>query len=343
MTHIPKNILVTGAAGFIGCNYVKRELENNPHTKIISLDKLTYAGSLKNLSGLEKHRHTFIQGDICDYPLVSDILTKNNIDTIVHFAAESHVDRSIDDPLAFIQTNVIGTFTLLQAAKTVWCDKKLMSVRDCRFHHISTDEVYGSLTHDARPFTETHRYLPNSPYSASKASSDHFVRAFAQTYQLPVTLSNCSNNYGAYQHAEKLIPTVIQACIAKKPIPIYGDGSNMRDWIFVEDHCDAIQCIIRQGELNHTYNIGGDCELSNLKLTTLICDLMDQMLPCEATYTKLIQFVKDRPGHDWRYAINNQKIRSTLGWQPTTPLKIGLQKTIAFYLERLRLLTRASL
>src|SRR3990167_7716966 len=268
MTHLPKKILVTGSAGFIGSNFVRLELQHDKNIEIISLDKLTYAGNLKNLENLcDPSRHKFIQGDICDERLLQTILKEHQIDSIVHFAAESHVDRSILNPRAFIDTNILGTFNLLQAAR----ENKI-----ARFHHISTDEVYGSLEKNTPAFTEENAYQPNSPYSASKAGSDHLVRAFAHTYGLPITLSNCSNNYGVNQHPEKFIPTVIRACIEKKTIPVYGDGLNIRDWIFVDDHCAAVSLIIREGKLNETYNVGGKCELSNLQLVKTICELMDK-------------------------------------------------------------------
>ena len=320
LTHHPKKILVTGSAGFIGSNFVRLELQANADIKIISLDKLTYAGNLRNLDDLPNaHNHIFIQGDIVDATLVNHIVAEHQIDTIVHFAAESHVDRSIENPHAFIETNVLGTFNLLQAA---------LKVKNYRFHHISTDEVYGSLEKNDKPFTEKHAYQPNSPYSASKAGSDHLVRAFAHTYGLPMTISNCSNNYGPNQHVEKLIPTIINACLNKKIIPIYGAGKNIRDWIFVEDHCRAVSLIIRYGSLNNTYNIGGQCEMNNLDLARVICDLMG------ASHRKLIQFVRDRPGHDFRYAIDNQKIQNELSWKPSVSLQAGLQKTIDFYAEK---------
>ncbi|EKD77362.1 MAG: hypothetical protein ACD_42C00360G0002 [uncultured bacterium] len=321
MIHAPKNMLVTGSAGFIGSHFVRDELSRDANLRIVSLDKLTYAGNKNNLLGLNPDQHVFIQGDIGDEALVLKILQEYTIDTIVHFAAESHVDRSIIDPSAFIQTNIVGTFNLLQYARE----------KNCRFHHISTDEVYGELKNGDAPFTETHPYQPNSPYSASKAGSDHLVRAFAHTHQLPVTISNCSNNYGPHQHPEKFIPTIIRACFSNQKIPIYGDGSNIRDWIFVNDHCEAVSCIIRHGKLNHTYNIGGECEISNIDLAKQICTLMDVRFPENQPHEKLIRFVTDRLGHDWRYAINNQKIKSELGWKPATDLKAGLEKTMAFY------------
>ncbi len=317
-------MLVTGSAGFIGANFVRQELENHPDLHIVSVDKLTYAGNINNLSGVDPARHTFVQGDIGDEKLISQLLSTHHIDTIVHFAAESHVDRSIENPRAFIETNVLGTFNLLQ------CVRQLSLLN--RFHHISTDEVYGTLDKNAASFTEQHPYQPNSPYSASKAGSDHLVRAYAHTYGLPITISNCSNNYGPYQHREKLIPTIIHACLHQKTIPIYGDGSNIRDWIFVIDHCDAISKIIRDGKVGDTYNVGGECEISNLELAKLITQLMDEYFPENAPHEKLIQFVTDRPGHDWRYAIDNAKINRELNWYPKTKLVEGLKKTIDFYI-----------
>lgn len=327
MIRAPQKMLVTGSAGFIGSNFVHQELQRYPEVEIISLDKLTYAGDLKNLANLpNSDRHTFIQGDIGDEKLVRDIFIQHAIDTVVHFAAESHVDQSIAHPRKFIETNILGTFTLLQCAKDYRCQ---------RFHHISTDEVYGSLQKNDAPFTEKNPYRPNSPYAASKASSDHFVRAFAHTYGLPITLSNCSNNYGPHQHPEKFIPTVIRACLEDKSIPIYGDGSNIRDWIYVTDHCAAVSAIIREGKLNHTYNVGGQCEVSNLQLAEMICQLMDERFPNRAPHCQHIQFVTDRLGHDWRYAIDNKKIEKELSWRPMISLKNGLQETISYYCEAL--------
>jgi dTDP-glucose 4,6-dehydratase len=331
-----KNILVTGAAGFIGCNFVRILLEKYKNISVVSLDKLTYAGNLSNLSILpHKEKHTFIQGDICDKNLVDEILRKNNIDTIVHFAAESHVDRSIASPSEFVQTNVMGTFTLLEAAKNYWLTEKKWTKENCRFHHISTDEVYGTLTNDDPPFTEKTPYAPNSPYSASKAGSDHLVRAYFHTYGLPVTTSNCSNNYGPFQHDEKLIPTVIRNCMAQKPIPVYGNGLNIRDWLFVDDHCLAICEILMKGVCGEVYNIGGKNELTNLNLVNAICELCDELKPITGKkYAQLISYVKDRAGHDWRYAIDNSKIQNELQWNPAFNLKEGLKRTIEFYLKK---------
>ncbi len=328
----PRNILVTGGAGFIGANFIRYLLAHDPKVSIFNLDALTYAGSLKNLDQLPRpERHTFIQGDICDASLVSDILLRHNIDTIIHFAAESHVDRSIQGPAPFIQTNVVGTFTLLEAARHYWQTQKNWNQTQCRFHHVSTDEVYGSLTATDLPFTEKTPYAPNSPYSASKAGSDHLVRAYFHTYHLPVTMSNCSNNYGPYQHPEKLIPTIILACQTLQPIPIYGDGSNVRDWLYVEDHCRGIDLIVKRGQLGETYNIGGSHELNNITVAQSVCDLMDRLSPQPKPHHHLIQFVADRPGHDWRYAIDSRKITQELNWQSAETFKEGLEKTIRFY------------
>jgi len=330
----PKNILVTGAAGFIGCNFVRYILDNLNDATIISLDKLTYAGKRENLANLPSpERHIFIHGDICDRSLVDELLVKYQIDTVVHLAAESHVDRSVTEPAEFVKTNVVGTFTLLEAVRNYWLDTKKLDETNCRFHHISTDEVYGQLTAQDSAFTETTPYDPSSPYSASKAASDHFVRAYARTYGLPITLSNCSNNYGPYQHAEKLIPTVIRSCFNQKPIPVYGNGSNIRDWLYVEDHCCALATILCNGVVGETYNIGGNCEQDNLTLVKTICEIIDCKRPIQGSHKGLITFVTDRPGHDWRYAIDNNKLKQKLNWTPNHDLTAGLEKTITHYLE----------
>ena len=332
---IPKNILVTGAAGFIGSNFVRFVLEADKAVKIISFDKLTYAGNRKNLEKLpDELRHLFIQGDICDQALVDSVLNERCIDTVVHFAAESHVDRSITDPADFIQTNIVGTFTLLEAVRKYWLEQKKWDDKQCRFHHISTDEVYGELGQNDSPFTEESPYDPSSPYSASKASSDYLVRAYFRTYKLPITLSNCSNNYGPYQHSEKLIPTVIRSCIEQKPIPVYGNGSNIRDWLYVEDHCVAIWDILNRGMVGETYNIGGNCEKDNLSLVKMICAIMDGKRPAGRPYESLITFVTDRAGHDWRYAIDAGKIKSQVGWEPSTSLADGLVKILDFCIPK---------
>ncbi len=333
MSYQPSTILVTGGAGFIGSNFIRCLLKENSSVKVVNLDALTYAGSLDNLHDLsDPTRYVFIHGDINDAALVSHILHQHVIDTIVHFAAESHVDRSIEKPATFIQTNIIGTFTLLEAAREQWLIKNKWDENHCRFHHISTDEVYGSLTADAPAFAETTAYTPRSPYSASKAGSDHLVNAYCHTYGLPITMSNCSNNYGPYQHTEKLIPTIIRACLEGKPIPIYGDGSNIRDWLYVEDHCRGIMRILENGKIGETYNIGGNNEMNNLAIAHAICDIFDELRPASAPHRSLIQLVKDRPGHDWRYAVNIEKIREKLGWQPRETFEKGIRKTIAFYL-----------
>lgn len=332
----PKIILVTGSAGFIGSNFVHFILKADPTVKVISLDKLTYAGNIKNLDGLpDETRHTFVRGDICDRCLVDKILHENYIDTVVHFAAESHVDRSIIGPTDFIQTNIVGTFTLLEAVRSFWLDEKKLNHVQCRFHHISTDEVYGELKADDPPFTEDSRYNPSSPYSSSKASSDHLVRTYFRTYDLPITISNCSNNYGPRQHAEKLIPTVIRSCLEQKNIPVYGNGLNVRDWLYVDDHCNAIWTILVKGMVGETYNIGGGCEKDNLSLVKMICKIIDEKRPIGKKHEDLITFVKDRPGHDWRYAINSKKIHDYLQWKPQHTLLNGLRLVIDNYLSLL--------
>lgn len=333
MEHHPHNMLVTGGAGFIGCNFVRYLLASDPDIRIVNLDLLTYAGSLDNLRDLpDPARHLFVQGDICDRALVGRLLREQQIDTIAHFAAESHVDRSITGPAAFVQTNLVGTFTLLEAARSAWRDEKKAEL--CRFHHISTDEVYGTLQHDDPPFSEITPYAPNSPYSASKAGSDHLVRAYFHTYGLPVVTTNCSNNYGPFQHGEKFIPTVIRSCLLQKPIPVYGDGSNIRDWLYVEDHCRGIDAVIRRGQLGGTYNIGGCNEWANINITRLICQLLDERRPKHAPHDRLITFVTDRPGHDWRYAIAADKMDQELGWKPQETFNTGLAKTVDWYLQR---------
>jgi len=300
---------------------------------IVNLDLLTYAGSLDNLRDLpDPARHLFVQGDICDRALIDRLLREHQIDTITHFAAESHVDRSITGPAAFVQTNLVGTFTLLEAARQFYLERK--SNISFRFHHISTDEVYGTLNRDDPPFTETTPYAPNSPYSASKAGSDHLVRAYFHTYGLPVVTTNCSNNYGPFQHGEKFIPTVIRSCLLQKPIPVYGDGSNIRDWLYVEDHCRGIDAVIRRGQLGKTYNIGGCNEWANINITRLICQLLDEHRPEHAPHERLITFVTDRPGHDWRYAIAADKMERELGWKPLETFQTGIAKTVDWYLQR---------
>ena len=330
----PKNMLVTGGAGFIGCNFIRYVLAQDENVKIVNLDNLSYAGSLKNLEDLSApERHHFVEGDICDRELVDKLLVEHDIDSIVHFAAESHVDRSITGPAAFVQSNLVGTFVLLEAARSYWLNEKKWGETQCRFHHISTDEVYGTLEKNDPPFTEDNLYKPNSPYSASKAGSDHMVRAYFHTYGLPVTTTNCSNNYGAFQHGEKFIPTVIRSCLNKKNIPVYGDGTNIRDWLFVDDHCSAIDFVVRNGVLGETYNVGGNNEWSNNDIAKTICKLLDKKQPADELYESLISYVIDRLGHDWRYAINGSKITKDLGWSPAIQFEEGIEKTIDWYLE----------
>ena len=328
----PRNILITGGAGFIGANFIRYLITKDKNVKIYNIDLLTYAGSLKNLEQLPNaERYQFIEGDICDTSLIKNILRQHQIDTIVHFAAESHVDRSIEGPAAFVQTNVVGTFNLLEMARQYWQEELNWDATRCRFHHISTDEVYGTLSATDLPFTEQSAYAPNSPYSASKAGSDHLVRAYFHTYQLPITLSNCSNNYGPYQHQEKFIPTIIASCMQQKNIPVYGDGTNIRDWLYVADHCAAIWKVIQHGRLGENYNIGSNNEWSNLELVKLVCQLMDELYPQHEPHANLIEFVRDRPGHDWRYAIDISKIQAELNWMPKMEFVEGLKMTIAYY------------
>ena len=337
----PKNILVTGGAGFIGCNFVRYMIGKYAGVNIVSLDLLTYAGSPDNLENLpDASRHTLVQGDICDRTLADRLLREYKIDTIVHFAAESHVDNSIAGPEVFVKTNVLGTFTLLEAARQYWLQEMSWGKEQCRFHHISTDEVYGTLEKNDPAFTEQTPYAPNSPYSASKAGSDHLVRAWFHTYGLPVTTTNCSNNYGPCQHSEKFIPTVIRSCREQKSIPVYGDGSNIRDWLYVEDHCSGIDAVVRHGQLGEVYNIGGNNEWANIDICRLICQLMDELAAGEkyrsqiTSHESLITFVKDRPGHDWRYAIDSTKMSDELGWQPAETFETGIRKTVQSYVGR---------
>lgn len=330
--HTPKSILVTGAAGFIGSNFVLYWLEQYPNEKIIALDALTYAGNRENLTFVEDNaQFSFVHGDILDTDLIEKLLREEQVDTIVHFAAESHVDRSIHGPDAFLKTNIEGTHSLLKAAKKVWLDGD--GVISHRFHHVSTDEVYGTLTADEPAFTEKHQYLPNSPYAASKASSDHIVRSYHHTYGLNTTISNCSNNYGPYQFPEKLIPLIIANCLDGKPLPIYGDGKQIRDWLYVDDHNRGIDLIIRNGRVDETYNIGGNNEWTNMDIVTLVCDLMDKHHPDGAPHTQLITHVKDRLGHDRRYAIDAGKIMSELGYSPAETFKTGIRKTVNWYIK----------
>lgn len=329
-------ILVTGGAGFIGSNFIRYVLRTQPDVAIVNLDLLTYAGSLENLKELPyPDRHEFIKGDICDQARVEDLLRCHEFDAIVHFAAESHVDRSILGPRTFLQTNILGTFSLLEAARKVWLEENKSDANTVRFHHISTDEVFGSLTPDAPAFDEETPYSPNSPYSASKASSDHLVRAYSHTYGLPFTLSNCSNNYGPYQFPEKLIPLVILNALDGKPLPIYGDGRQIRDWLYVEDHCEAVWQVLQHGRTGESYNIGGNNQPTNLEIVDSICEILDELRPFTPyrPHTGLKKNVADRPGHDRRYAMNIGKIGLELDWKPKQGLSEGLLKTVRWYLE----------
>ncbi len=326
-------IIVTGGAGFIGSNFILDWVRETGEA-VLNLDQLTYAGNRENLAALDgSDLHQFVHGDICDLALVERLLAEHRPRAIVHFAAESHVDRSIHGPEAFIRTNIEGTFTLLQASRAYWAGLAEAEAADFRFLHVSTDEVYGSLAPDEAPFAETHAYQPNSPYSASKAASDHLVRAYHHTYGLPVLTSNCSNNYGPYQFPEKLIPLVIGNALAGKPLPIYGDGMNVRDWLYVGDHCAAIRAVLAGGRVGQTYNVGGWNEMPNLTIVKAICALLDEMRPRSAgRYEELITFVTDRPGHDRRYAIDARKIERELGWRPAETFETGIRKTVAWYL-----------
>jgi dTDP-glucose 4,6-dehydratase len=333
-------VLVTGGAGFIGGNFVLDWLANPAAEGVVNLDKLTYAGNLATLKSLENDpRHVFVQGDIGDYELVLSFLKKHQIRAVVNFAAESHVDRSIHGPGDFIQTNVVGTYNLLEAVRAYWSDLSGSAKTEFRFLHVSTDEVYGSLSPTDPAFTETNSYEPNSPYSASKAASDHLVRAWHHTYGLPVITTNCSNNYGPYHFPEKLIPLVILNALAGKPLPIYGDGQQIRDWLYVKDHCSAIRRVLEAGQLGETYNIGGWNEKPNLDIVNTICSILDQLRPkaggtgVENKYASQITFVKDRPGHDRRYAIDASKLERELGWKPAETFETGIQKTVQWYLD----------
>ena len=331
-----KNVLVTGGAGFIGSNFMRFLLRSEPEVHIINLDVLSYAGSQENLKDLPSpERHTFVRGDICDRPLVDHLFHQHKIDTVVHFAAETHVDRSILNPEQFLRTNVVGTFTLLEAARQSWLFEKALPLDQVRFHHISTDEVFGALKPNEPAWTETTPYAPSSPYSASKAASDHYVRAYDHTYGLPCTITNCSNNYGPYQFPEKLIPLMILNALDGKPLPIYGDGQQIRDWLYVEDHCEAIWIVLRKGKSGQTYNIGGGSQPTNLEVVQHLCAALDELVPGSPSvpHSSLMQFVPDRPGHDRRYAIDIAKIKTHLGWQPKQSLGSGLEKTVRWYLD----------
>jgi dTDP-glucose 4,6-dehydratase len=331
-----KRLLVTGGCGFIGANFVRRALERLPACRLVNLDKLTYAGNLANLAGVDRDpRYRFVHGDICDAELLARLFAEERFDAVAHFAAESHVDRSIVGPAAFIQTNVVGTFTLLEAARDAWLGSAQPGAAvQQRFLHVSTDEVYGSLG-ETGAFTETTPYDPRSPYSASKASSDHLVSAYRHTYGLPTLITNCSNNYGPYQFPEKLIPLVISNALEGRELPVYGDGRNVRDWLYVVDHCDAILAVLARGRTGETYNVGGNSERRNIEVVQAVCDLLDARvgpLPGGAPRRTLIRFVKDRPGHDRRYAIDASKIRAELGWQPAVSFEQGLALTVDWYL-----------
>ncbi|MEV9594177.1 dTDP-glucose 4,6-dehydratase [Aliarcobacter butzleri] len=334
-----KTILVTGCAGFIGSNFVPYFLEKYPNYNLVNLDLLTYAGNLENLKECENNpRYKFIKGDICNRELVEFIFSEYDIKGVIHFAAESHVDNSIKNPGVFVQTNVNGTYTLVDVAKKYWMEKPFTykeKYKNCRFHHISTDEVYGTLSLDPNDlFTEKTSYAPNSPYSASKASSDMIVRAYVETFGLNAVITNCSNNYGPKQHDEKLIPTIIRNALLGNPIPIYGDGKNIRDWLYVLDHCKGIDLVYHKGLKGETYNIGGRNERTNLQIVDRICTILDQEVPKESSYKELITFVEDRAGHDKRYAIDATKLENELGWKADENFDSGIVKTIEWYLNK---------
>ncbi|RMZ50842.1 dTDP-glucose 4,6-dehydratase [Flavobacteriaceae bacterium PRS1] len=335
------NILVTGGAGFIGSNFIPYFLTTHKNISIINLDKLTYAGKLSNLEEVENNkRYTFIEGDICNIELIESLFYKYKFKGVIHFAAESHVDNSIKNPDAFIKTNIFGTFNLLNVAKNFWMDAPKQfktGFENSKFHHISTDEVYGSLG-ETDLFTETTPYAPNSPYSASKASSDFIVRSYFHTYGMNVVTTNCSNNYGPKQHDEKLIPTIIRKALGGEPIPIYGDGKNIRDWLYVLDHCKGIDLAFQKGKPGETYNIGGKNERNNLEIADTICRILDQETPKKnkSSYKELITFVKDRPGHDFRYAIDASKIASELNWKAEENFETGIKKTVNWYLNKFK-------
>jgi len=326
---------VTGGCGFIGANFIQYLLKKTKPKSVINLDKLTYAGNQKNLAVFEQDpRYIFVHGDICDAELVSRLFTEYQPNYIINFAAESHVDRSIDGPAEFIQTNIVGTSVLLQESLKYYSTLKGKESERFRFHHVSTDEVFGSLS-ESGFFTEESPYDPSSPYSASKASSDHLVRAWHRTFDLPVLISNCSNNYGPYQFPEKLIPLMILNCLEEKPLPVYGTGENIRDWLYVEDHCDAIYTILQKGTIGETYNVGGNNEIKNIQIVEVICDVLNDIHPAGSgkSYHELITFVKDRPGHDFRYSIDASKLKKEIGWEPKESFNTGIQKTIEWYLK----------
>ena len=316
-------ILITGGAGFIGSNFARFRLQQHPQDRVVVLDARTYAGNLESLQDVEANPNfRFVQADICDRAAVEQVFGDEAIDRVVHFAAESHVDRSILAPDAFIRTNVEGTFVLLDVARAAWKGRE-----DVRFLHVSTDEVYGSLGPADPPFTEQHPYRPNSPYSASKAASDHLARAYFETYRLPVLTTNCSNNYGPYQFPEKLIPLVILNALEGKPLPVYGEGKNVRDWLYVLDHCRGVNAVLEKGTPGEVYNIGGNNERTNIEIVEMLCERLDQLVPGEHPYREQIRFVTDRPGHDFRYAIDASRIETRLGWQPETPFQAGIDQS----------------
>ena len=345
-------LLVTGGAGFIGSNFVAYWLDSHPQARVVVLDALTYAGNLANLESVSaRPEFRFVHGDIGDTALVERLLREEGLDTIVHFAAESHVDRSIEGPDAFIETNIIGTHSMLKAARRVWLEERAVPAH--RFHHVSTDEVYGSLGSDDAPFTESTPYAPNSPYSASKAASDHLVRSYQHTYGLHTTISNCSNNYGPHQFPEKLIPVMISQLLAGEPLPVYGDGRNVRDWLHVEDHCRGIEAVLKHGRVGEVYNIGGRAECENLRLVRTLCTIVDGELSANEELRgrfpnspaargvageSLLRYVTDRPGHDRRYAIDCAKIEKECSFRPRIALEAGLKATVAWYLDRAELL-----
>lgn len=332
-----KTILITGGAGFIGANFIPYFLENNKDCAVVNLDLLTYAGDLENLKEIEDLKnYTFIEGDICNRDLILNLFEKYNFSQVIHFAAESHVDNSIKNPDTFVRTNVFGTFTLLDVAKNHWMNAPNIfkkGFENARFHHISTDEVYGTLG-EVGLFTEETSYAPNSPYSASKASSDFMLRSYFHTYGMNVVTTNCSNNYGPKQHDEKLIPTIIRKAISGENIPIYGDGKNIRDWLYVLDHCKGIDLVLKKGKSGETYNVGGKNERNNLYIANKICEILDEIHPKEKSYKEQISFVKDRPGHDFRYAIDATKLETELGWKADENFESGILKTIQWYLKK---------
>lgn len=341
MSYHPRHLLVTGGAGFIGASYVHHLLRADSGMRIVTLDALTYAGSRDNLAGLpDTGRHVFVEGSINDGALVRQLLREHAIDTVVNFAAESHVDRSIAGPSAFVRTNVEGTFVLLEAVREVWCHEQGLAGADLatqrRFHHISTDEVYGELAPGAPAFTEQSPYAPRSPYAASKAAADHLVRAWAATWGLPTLVTACSNNYGPRQHAEKFIPVIIASCRAGRPIPVYGDGAQRRDWLHVDDHCRALEAVLRGAAPGSTWNIGAGSDCANLDLVRQVCALMDELAPAGAPHADLVRHVPDRPGHDRRYSVDASRLRRELGWAPQVALDHGLRETVCWYLSRTR-------